>query len=144
MKFQLSARLRINDESITHKGVFVETLEIIGRVLFSLIFLASGFGHFKAVDAMAGYAKSKGVPAAKLSVQVSGLLLLVGGVLTIIGNAIGALLLVIFLVPTAFLMHAFWKETDAMAKMTEQTAFLKDIALAGGALYIYAAITLAS
>lgn len=122
----------------------METLEIIGRVLFSLIFLASGFGHFKAVDAMTGYTKSKGVPAAKLSVQVSGLLLLVGGVLTIIGNAIGALLLVIFLVPTAFLMHAFWKETDAMAKMTEQTAFLKDIALAGGALYIYAAITLAS
>ena len=115
----------------------MDALEIIGRVLFSLIFLASGLGHFKAVDAMTGYAKSKGVPAAKLSVLGSGLLMLVGAVLVIIGNNIGGLLLVIFLVPTAFLMHPFWKESDAMAKMTEQTAFLKDLALAGAALILF-------
>lgn len=115
----------------------MDALEIIGRVLFSLIFLASGLGHFKAADAMAGYAKSKGIPAAKLSVLGSGLLMIIGAVLVILGNAIGGLLLVIFLVPTAFLMHPFWKETDAMAKMSEQTNFLKDLALAGAALILY-------
>lgn len=115
----------------------MEILEIVGRVLFSLIFLASAMGHFKNTAAMAGYAQSKGVPAAKLSVQVSGLVMLVGAVLVIIGNPIGALLLVAFLVPTAILMHPFWKETDPMAKMTEQVNFLKDLALAGAALLIY-------
>lgn len=119
----------------------MENLEIVGRVLFSLIFLASGFGHFKATDAMAGYAQSKGVPAAKLSVQLSGLLMIVGASLTIYGNAYGALLLFAVMIPVTFLMHPFWKESDAMAKMTEQTNFLKDLALAGGALFIYAAIT---
>jgi uncharacterized membrane protein YphA (DoxX/SURF4 family) len=120
-----------------HIGVFVDILEIVGRVLFSLIFIGSAFGHFKNADGMAGYAKSKGLPAPKLTVQVSGLVLLVGGVLTIIGNPLGLIALIIFLVPTAIIMHPFWKETDAMAKMGEQTAFLKDIALAGAALVIY-------
>lgn len=115
----------------------MDALEIIGRVLFSLIFLASGLGHFKAADAMAGYAKSKGIPAAKLSVLGSGVLMLIGAVLVILGNNIGGLLLAIFLVPTAVLMHPFWKETDAMAKMSEQTNFLKDLALAGAALILY-------
>ncbi len=115
----------------------MDILEIVGRVLFSLIFIGSAFGHFKNADGMAGYAKSKGLPAPKLTVQVSGLVLLVGGVLTIAGNPLGLIALILFLVPTAIIMHPFWKETDAMAKMGEQTAFLKDIALAGAALVIY-------
>lgn len=119
----------------------METLEIVGRVLFSLLFLTSAFGHFKNADGMAGYAQSKGVPAAKLSVQVSGLLLLVGAVLTIAGNAYGLLALFAFLVPTAVIMHPFWKESDAMAKMNEQVAFMKDISLAGAALAIFALLS---
>ena len=34
-------------------------------------------------------------------------------------------------------MHAFWKETDAQAKMTEQVNFNKNLSLAGGALAFY-------
>jgi len=41
------------------------------------------------------------------------------------------------LIPTAFIMHAYWKETDPMAKMNEQIAFNKDISLAGAALIIF-------
>lgn len=117
----------------------MEILEIIGRVMFALLFVGSAFGHFKNTAAMAGYAQSKGVPAPKLAVQGSGLLILVGAVLVATGYqaAFGALLLVIFLIPTAFLMHPFWKETDAMAKMNEQIAFLKDISLAGAALVMF-------
>lgn len=117
----------------------MEILEIVGRVMFSLLFLGSAFGHFKNADAMAGYAGSKGVPAPKLAVQASGLLILIGAVLVISGYqaSLGALMLFIFLVPTAVLMHPFWKETDEMAKMTEQVNFLKNISLAGAALLLY-------
>lgn len=117
----------------------MEILEIVGRVMFALLFIASAFGHFKNTEAMAGYAKSKGVPAAKISVQLSGLLMLVGAVLVATGYkaSLGALLLVIFLLPTAVLMHPFWKETDAMTKMNEQIAFLKDLSLAGAALVMF-------
>jgi putative oxidoreductase len=36
------------------------------------------------------------------------------------------------------LMHGFWKETDAQAKMSEQVQFQKDAALGGAALLILA------
>jgi len=118
----------------------VSVLVLIGRILFSIQFLFSGFGHFAQREMMAGYAKSKGVPAAGAAVPLSGLLLLVGAVFVLVGiwPDLGALLLVIFLVPTAFLMHAFWNESEPMARMNEQTQFTKDMALAGAALIMFA------
>ena len=115
----------------------------IGQVLFALIFINSGIGHLTKLDAMTGYAKYKKVPAAKLSVLVSGLMILVGGVFVGLGiyADLGALLLAIFLIPTAFMMHNFWKESDATAKMNETIAFFKDLALAGAALIIYALVS---
>lgn len=84
-------------------------------------------------------AGSKGVPSPKAAVLVSGLVILAGALMTLLGvyADLGALLLVAFLIPTAFLMHAFWKETDQMARMNETIAFFKDLGLAGGALALY-------
>ena len=117
----------------------MNTVLIIARVLFALIFLASGANHLTKLEAMTGYAQYKKVPAAKLAVIVSGLMILVGGLYIVFGvyADLGALLIAIFLIPTAFLMHAFWKETDATAKQNEQIAFMKDISMAGAALIIF-------
>jgi putative oxidoreductase len=118
----------------------MDVVALIGRILFALLFLGSAFGHLTQADAMAGFAASRGLPQPKLAVLGSGVLILVGGLLVLLGIWIdlGALLLVIFLLPTAFLMHPFWKETDAMAKQNEMVSFQKDIALAGAALLILA------
>jgi putative oxidoreductase len=118
----------------------MDVVALIGRILFALLFLGSAFGHLTQAGAMAGYAASRGLPRPKLAVLGSGVLILVGGLLVLLGIWIdlGALLLVVFLIPTAFLMHPFWKETDAMAKQNEMVSFQKDIALAGGALLILA------
>ena len=117
----------------------MNTVLIIGRVLFALIFLASGANHLTKLEAMTGYAQYKKVPAAKLAVVVSGLMIIVGGLYIVFGvyADLGALLIAIFLIPTAFLMHAFWKETDVTAKQNEQIAFMKDISMAGAALIIF-------
>ena len=120
-----------------------DTILIVGRVLFALLFISSGISHFTKASAMTGYAQFKKVPMAKFSVYLSGLMILVGGVYIVLGfyADLGALLIFLFLVPTAFLMHPYWKETDAMTKMNEMIAFNKDIALAGAALaffYIFA------
>jgi uncharacterized membrane protein YphA (DoxX/SURF4 family) len=118
----------------------MDVVALVGRILFSLLFLGSAFGHLTQADAMAGYAASRGLPQPKLAVLGSGVLILVGGLLVLLGIWIdlGALLLAIFLIPTAVLMHPFWKETDAMAKQNEMIAFQKDIALAGAALLVLA------
>jgi putative oxidoreductase len=118
----------------------MDVVALIGRILFAALFLGSAFGHLTQADAMAGYAASRGVPQAKLAVLGSGVLILLGGLLVLLGiwMDLGALLLVIFLVPTAILMHPFWKETDPMAKQTEMISFQKDMALGGAALVILA------
>ncbi len=118
----------------------MNALLIIGRVLFALIFINSGYGHIKNLAAMTGYAQYKKVPAAKLSVIASGLMLLAGGLSVLLGVWVdlGALLLVVFLIPTAILMHNFWTIEDAMAKAGDAAQFFKNIALAGAALILFA------
>ena len=113
---------------------------VIGRILFVLLFLNSGIAHFTKNAAMTGYAQYKKVPAAKLSVYLTGVMMILGSLYILLGFYVdlGALLLVIFLVPTAFLMHAFWKESDATAKQNETIAFFKDLSLAGAALILFA------
>jgi len=110
----------------------------IGQILFALIFINSGISHLTKLDAMTGYAQYKKVPAAKLS----GLMILVGGIFVALGiyADLGALLIALFLIPAAFMMHNFWKETDPTAKMNETIGFFKDLSLAGAALIIYALV----
>ncbi|MFI6869758.1 DoxX family protein [Nocardia sp. NPDC050406] len=118
----------------------MDVVVLIGRILFVVLFLSSGIGHLTQADGMAGYAQSKGVPMPKLAVQVSGVVLVLGALMVLFGvwADLGALLLVVFLLPTAFLMHAFWKEADAMAKQNEMIQFNKDVSLAGAALALFA------
>lgn len=118
----------------------MEWLVLIGRVLFALLFLGSGAGHLTQTQMMAGYAQSKGVPWARASVLGSGVLIVAGALMLVLGvwADLGALLLVVFLVPTAVVMHGFWNVGDPQAKQMEQTQFLKDLALAGAALMLFA------
>jgi len=112
---------------------------IVGRVLFSLLFISSGVAHLTKLEAMTGYAQYKKVPAAKLSVIVTGLMLIIGGLYVALGiyADLGALLLTIFLLLSAFKMHDFWNVTDAQAKQSEMTSFMKNLALAGASLIIF-------
>lgn len=113
---------------------------LIGRILFAALFLGSAFGHFAQRKQMAEYAGYKGVPVPELSVVASGVLLLAGGLSVLLGvwADLGSLLLVVFLVPAALLMHAFWKESDPPVKQQEMINFNKDIGLAGAALMLFA------
>jgi putative oxidoreductase len=117
----------------------MDVVLLIGRVLFVALFLGSAVGHLTQTDAMAGYAASKGVPMARPATVVSGVLMVLGGLSVLLGvwGDLGALLLFVFLVPTAFLMHAFWRETDPTAKQVEMVQFNKDVALAGATLAFF-------
>lgn len=114
----------------------MEIALITGRILFSIIFIVSAFGHFKA--GTIAFAASKGVPFANLTVPFSGVLELLGGLSILIGfeTRIGALLIILFLVPVTFTLHQFWKEKDPMMKQMEMVMFLKNIAMIGGALIL--------
>ena len=118
----------------------MNSIILIGRILFALAPVILGLSHLAKVDAMADYAKFKKVPAAKLSVLVSGALLVVGGLSIMLGvyADLGALVISVLLIVMALKMHDFWTQTDAQAKQTEMINFLKNISMAGGALFIFA------
>lgn len=116
-------------------------LEWLGRILFCAIFLSSGLAHLTSLQGMTAYARSKNVPAPAASVAITGLMQIAGGLMILINwhPIIGAFLLVLFLLPTAFMMHNFWTLSDPMQKAGDQAHFMKDLSLAGAAL-LYAAL----
>lgn len=117
----------------------MDVVILIGRVVFVVLFLGGAMNHFTNGKMMIGFAKSKGVPTPDLAVYGGGVLLGLGGLSVLLGiwPDLGALLLVVFLVPTALFMHAFWKETDQEARMAEMIHFQKDMALAGASLMLF-------
>ncbi|RMG63589.1 MAG: DoxX family protein [Calditrichaeota bacterium] len=117
----------------------MEWIVLLGRFLYSLIFILSGIGHLTQMEMMTQYAQAKGLPAARAMVVLTGVVILLGGLGILLGIYVklAALVLFVFLLVAAFTMHAFWKESDAMAKATEQAMFMKNLALAGAALLIF-------
>ena len=117
----------------------MDILLLVGRVLFALIFINSGIAHLTKLNDMTGYAQFKKVPAPKFAVIVTGLMLIIGGLYIVFGvyADLGALLLAIFLVPTALMMHNFWTIQDPQAKQGEMINFFKNLSLAGAALIIF-------
>lgn len=116
----------------------MDVLFLIGRILFCAIFLSSAVAHLTDKGAMAGYAESRGVRPGRPMVLVSGVQILVGGLLVLLGiwTDLGAILLALFALSTAVLMHNFWREREPGARQTEMIQFMKDLALAGAALIL--------
>jgi uncharacterized membrane protein YphA (DoxX/SURF4 family) len=125
-------------------------LFLIGRILFGILFVASGLmGHLAAYPQSRGYAQSKGIPLAGPAVLVSGVGIVAGGIGIAAGGIgiaagiwadLAALGIAVFLFFTAFFMHQFWRETDQMARIAELTQFQKDVGLLGAALVFFAVV----
>ncbi|MCG1002474.1 MULTISPECIES: DoxX family protein [Halobacterium] len=120
----------------------VDVLLLVGRVLFGGVLAFMGLNHFMQTESMTGYAQHKGLPAPKLSVLASGAVLVLGGLSVVTGIApvVGAVALAGFLVVSALTMHDFWAVPEDQAQ-DEMTGFLKNVALAGGALAVAASAT---
>lgn len=116
----------------------MDVVFLIGRILFAAIFLSSGIAHFAQREGMAAYAGMKGAPGGVAGVVASGAMILAGGISIVLGlwADVGALLILAFLVPAAYYMHAFWKVDDPQQAQVEQAQFFKNVALAGAALII--------
>jgi putative oxidoreductase len=115
---------------------YVDYVFLFGRILYGGFFILGGINHFKHLDMMAGYAGSKGVPAAKPGVILSGLLIIAGGASIVLGfhPRAGVACIVLFLIPVTFFMHAYWTEKDPMQRMGQRVNFQKNVALLGAAL----------
>ena len=104
----------------------------IGRLFLSMIFIFSGFTKVIGYAATQGYMESMGVPGMLLPLVIA--LELFGGIAILLGfkARLIALLFVGFNIISALLFHQFWIDESQM------NPFMKNIAIAGGFLMIFA------
>jgi putative oxidoreductase len=109
---------------------------LLGRFLFVAIFLMAGPNHFSRQTI--AFAASQGVPLASVTVPLSGILALAGGLSILLGYRakLGAWLIALFLVPVTLMMHKFWAVADPMMQQIQMVLFMKNVAILGGALLI--------
>lgn len=111
---------------------------LAGRIVFGLMFLVWGLNHFLKLNAMAAYAQAEGVPAPKLAIAGTGLMLVWGALSILLGlyTWIGATVLIVMLVPVTLKMHRFWGITDPMLATNQMTHFMKNVTLVGALLLV--------
>jgi putative oxidoreductase len=113
--------------------------DLIGRIFLSTIFI------FEAVDSILYFSKIK------ITMTDNGLtwnqdllltgaifLLLVGGVMVLLGyrSTLGAVLLLMYWVPTTLILHDFWNSRTDVELRNESVLFMKNIAIIGGLLML--------
>jgi putative oxidoreductase len=112
------------------------TVVLLGRFLFTLIFVMAGANHFN--KQTIGYAASQGVPLASIAVPLSGVIAIAGGLSILLGYRakLGAWLIALFLVPVTLVMHKFWTVQDPTMAQLQMILFMKNVSMLGGALLI--------
>lgn len=109
---------------------------LLGRVLFSLVFIVKALEHFS--EELVHHANNMGAPMPNILVPIWGILALIGGLSILLGYhaKIGAWILVVFLIPVTFYMHPFWAADTTFAQMMHGYCFWKNLSMMGAALMI--------
>ena len=105
---------------------------LVGRILLALIFIVSGFGKLTGWEGTLGYMASKGLPMTEALLALTILIEIGAGLLLLVGFQArwAALAIFLFLIPVTLIFHPFW------ANAAEYNAFMKNLAIMGGMLYI--------
>jgi putative oxidoreductase len=118
----------------------MDVVDFVGRVLFGILFLQNGYFHIRHRAGMVGFAKSFGTPMAEISVPATGVLMLVGGTLIILGVWVdlACFALFLFVVAAGLFAHRYWEEADYPTRAAQQAQFMKNMAIAGACLFLAA------
>jgi putative oxidoreductase len=114
---------------------------LIGRVAIALLFLPSGFGKLIGFFGFAASLAGKGLPVPAAWAAVAVLCEFGGSLCVLIGfkTRWAALAMAAFAVMAAILGHPYWTMSDPAAAAANHTQFFKDLALAGGLLFLHVA-----
>ena len=113
----------------------------LGRLLFSLVFFDNAYRHLVSnTEGSTQYAEYKGVPNARVMVQLTGVLMLLGGLAVVLGvwMDLAGLLIAVLVIIFGVKMHDFWTVTDPQTQAIERAQFMKNVAIAGGGLMLAA------
>ena len=105
---------------------------LIGRILLVLIFVKSGIGKIENFEGTAQYMAGQGMPYTNFFLIGAIFFELVGSITVILGYfaRFGALLLLIFLIPTTLIFHNIFADPKMMIH------FMKNVSMFGGLLIL--------
>jgi len=112
---------------------------LVGRVLLALMFVLAGFGKITDFAGTAGYMASTGLPMANVLLVLTIAVEFGGGLALMAGWKArwAALALAGFTVLATVIFHNFWA-LPPEARMMQQLMFLKNVAVIGGLLMVWA------
>lgn len=113
-------------------------LVFVGRILMSVLFLSGAYWHITNWQTALSKTAATGVMAPAAVLLASTILLLLGGICLLLGykTNVGVVLLLIEMVPAAFLFHPFWTMSGNEMYLTF-FAFQTKMAICGGLLCLY-------
>ena len=114
-------------------------LTLAGRILLAAIFILSGFGKITGFDGTVGYIASKGLPLPQLG-AIAAIVVEFGGGLALLAGfkaRWAAAAMAVFSVAAGVIFHNFWA-LPAEQVMIQQIMFMKNLAMAGGLLFVVA------
>lgn len=114
-------------------------LSFFGRFLISIIFIIAGVGkilNFSDAELSLEYFN---ISPAGLYIFIAMIMELIGGILVLLGwnTKIGCCILMIFLIPTTLIFHAFWQYEASEASL-QLSLFLRNFSIFGGLLLLFA------
>jgi putative oxidoreductase len=103
-------------------------MSFVGRILLVLIFLNSGIGKIGNFEGTAQYMAQYGMPFTSFFLFGAIIFELVGSITVILGylTRLGALILIIFLIPTTVIFHTNFSDPIQMIM------FMKNVSMLGG------------
>ncbi|CDR33042.1 DoxX family protein [Criblamydia sequanensis] len=113
---------------------------LLGRILIASIFLIAGTQKILNYNGYLQMMTSKGIPFASVLLLGAIVFLLLGSISVILGykTRIGALLLILFLIPTTLIFHNFWGLPAEEASL-QQIMFMKNLSILGGLILLVSA-----
>lgn len=114
----------------------MKCIPLIGRFLFSMIFMYSSIAKFS--DSYVYEAAVKGIPLSYILIPLVGIFELLGGLSILFGFMAkwGDWLIILVLLPVTFIMHNFWAVEDSIQHQLVLMTFMKNMSIVGGALMI--------
>lgn len=121
----------------------MKLLSFLSRAALAAPFVQLGYEAAKEPGMRVKAAEKVGIPAeyADPAVRLNGATMVLGGlaVATGVQPRLGAAAVIGSLVPTTIAGHAFWNDTDPVARQSNKIQVLKNIGLAGGLLAVVVA-----
>lgn len=112
----------------------------LARPLLASMFVSGGLDALRNPAGRVEKARAAGLSEPEKLVQANAATQLVGGLALATGRLprLSALVLAGTLVPTTWVGHPFWQETDQQARKGQQIHFFKNVSMLGGLLLAFA------